>query len=67
MNISLIRPKQLAKELGIPMSSLYRWMDEDPSFPRRIKLGPRSVAFKRSDVEAWINANMMDHKEESEK
>lgn len=56
MSISLIRPRKLCEELGIPMSTLYRWLDDDPTFPKRVQLGTKAVAFRRDDVEEWIES-----------
>ncbi|MEX0686787.1 MAG: AlpA family phage regulatory protein [Balneolales bacterium] len=53
MNPILIKPRDLIKQLSIPSSTLYRWMDEG-KFPRPIKIGPRRVAFKMKDVESWL-------------
>ena len=36
-------------------STLYYMMNRD-EFPKPVKLGARSVAWKRSEVEAWINS-----------
>ena len=38
---------------GIATSTLYRWMSNG-SFPRPLKLGPSVVAWKRAEVENWI-------------
>lgn len=55
-SLTLIRPTDLARELSIPLSTLYRWIDEDPTFPPRIRIGPRTVAFRRNDVDSWLES-----------
>lgn len=55
-DIKLIRPKDLCERLSIGSSTLYRWMDEGKFTVPKVKIGPRSVAFRSSDVEAWIQS-----------
>jgi prophage regulatory protein len=54
MSIELIKVKQVCEEMNIPMSTLYRWISQG-DFPRPIKLGPRSVAFRRTDIIKWLD------------
>lgn len=54
---NLIRPKELKNKLGIAMSTLYLRMKE-PDFPPKIKLGKgNAVAFRESEIEAWLDSN----------
>ncbi|MDA8153973.1 MAG: AlpA family transcriptional regulator [Acidithiobacillus sp.] len=36
-------------------TSIYGWM-KSGDFPQPVKLGPRAVAWRRSDVDAWIGS-----------
>ncbi len=36
-------------------TSIYAWV-RSGDFPQPVKLGPRAVAWRRSDVDAWINS-----------
>ena len=36
-------------------TSIYGWM-KSGDFPQPIKLGPRAVAWRRSELDAWINS-----------
>jgi predicted DNA-binding transcriptional regulator AlpA len=37
-----------------PFSDTTRWRQEKAGrFPRRIKIGVRKIAYRRSDIEAW--------------
>lgn len=49
----LIRLPQLEAMTGRKCSSIYEDMAAG-RMPKPIKIGPRSVAWLRSDVEAWI-------------
>ena len=50
----IIRKKDLQILLQIGSSTLWRWEKSLPDFPKRIHLGPRSVGYLKSEVEAWI-------------
>ena len=34
-------------------TTLYRWIATE-NFPKPVRLGPNSIGFVRSDVEAWL-------------
>lgn len=52
----LIRAIQLRKELGnIGNTTLRRWVREG-NFPKPIKLGANCVAWRRDEVDAWIES-----------
>lgn len=40
---------------GLPRSSLYAAI-KARRFPKAVQIGPRSVAWRSDEVEAWINA-----------
>lgn len=55
----LLRCKQLQQESGLSRSTIYAKLDSksshyDPTFPKPIKLGARSIAFIQSEVQEWI-------------
>ena len=43
----------VSRETGIPEATLRYWRFQGIG-PRSFKLGPRKVAYKRSDVEQWV-------------
>lgn len=47
-----IRLPELADLIGVSPVTIWRW-EKSGSFPRRIKLGPRLVAWDRVEVERW--------------
>lgn len=56
---AVLRLKQLKASIGLSRSTIYAMMDEkssqyDPNFPRQIKLGKSSVAWRESEVAAWL-------------
>lgn len=36
-------------------TSIYGWI-KSGDFPQPVKLGPRAVAWRRSDIDAWISS-----------
>lgn len=50
---AILRRPQVEQRTGLSRSSLYQYI-KDGAFPRSISLGPRSVGWLESDVNAWI-------------
>jgi|GEM_PF-1122892 len=50
----IVRPKPLAKRLGVHVTTLWRWC-RDKKFPPPLQLGDNSIGWKESDVVAWLN------------
>jgi len=56
MSEKLLRRPEVLRTTGIGgTSTLYDWMARG-EFPRPVKLGARAVAWRESDVLAWIEA-----------
>jgi prophage regulatory protein len=55
MNTRLIRLAELLARTGLSRSTLYR-LEADGQFPRRVKLGKRSVAWRESQLLEWIES-----------
>lgn len=53
-NIRLITRKQLLKALTISEATLWRWQQES-DFPKSLQLGPKRVAYRIVDIEAWLS------------
>lgn len=50
----LLRRPEVLRKTGIGgTSTLYDWMAHG-TFPRPVKIGARAVAWRESDVDAWI-------------
>lgn len=50
------RPAAGARMIGIGESSIWAKAKNDPTFPRPIKLGPRTTVFKTSELLAWAES-----------
>ncbi len=52
----LLRPRQVI-ELGYAPSEVSLWrMRKRGDFPAPIRLGPNSIAFRKSDLDAWLTS-----------
>ena len=51
----LIRSPEVQARTGLPKSTLHN-LARAGGFPRPVKLGVRSVAWRASDVDAWIES-----------
>ena len=52
-NDRLLRIGEVKKLTGLSGASLWRW-ERDGRFPKRLKLGNWSVAWRESEIQAWI-------------
>jgi predicted DNA-binding transcriptional regulator AlpA len=50
----LVRPKDACLMLGITAPTLWRWSREREDFPKPIKLGEATTAWRVSELEAFI-------------
>lgn len=52
---SLIRKPVVRARVGLSDVTIWRLV-RDGKFPRPIRIGKRAIAWKSTDIEAWINA-----------
>jgi|694.fasta_scaffold150488_2 predicted DNA-binding transcriptional regulator AlpA len=58
-----LRPKDLAKKLGISTTTIWRWVkDSNRNFPQPIKLTPTITVFNGLEIEVWIKKQFQSHK-----
>jgi prophage regulatory protein len=50
--VMFLRIPAVIRVTGLSRSTLYRLI-ADEAFPRPVRLGPRAVAWRRSDIDAW--------------
>ena len=62
---AIARPKDAANHIGVSISTLYRWEKEIPGFPSRIKFGPRASGWRLSDLEAWLEKQAAQGRDEA--
>lgn len=51
----LLRIDEVLHVTGLSKNTIYRRMREG-TFPRQIRIGPNSVAWRQSDIERWISS-----------
>ncbi|MFG0872560.1 helix-turn-helix transcriptional regulator [Aeromonas media] len=51
----IIRPTQLAEELGVSTTTLWRWRQQG-IIPQPLSLGPRLVGWDRSVINQWLES-----------
>lgn len=52
----LLRRRDLSENYRISKAMTYRLLANDPSFPRPIALGPKSLFWRRKDIESWLDS-----------
>ena len=52
---SLLRRPEVEARTGLSRSTIYDWMKRG-EFPLPVKLGARIVAWRASDIDAWLDA-----------
>ena len=55
MQQTLLRRPLVEQQTGLSRASIYAMMSEG-SFPKPIRIGKRAVAWKQTDIAAWIEA-----------
>lgn len=53
MTETFLSDRQVAARYGVHHLTPRRWVCEDPSFPRPVKLSPGCTRWKLSEIEAW--------------
>jgi len=54
--MTLIRPTETAKRLGISRTTLYAWLADGTLSVRPVRLGARATAFRLEELEAWLES-----------
>lgn len=49
----ILRPKEVAKKLGISRTTLWRWSRKE-GFPVKVQLGPQTVGWIENEIDDWI-------------
>lgn len=65
---NIIRRPDVEKKTGASRTTIYDWTNPhskryDPTFPRPIRLGVRSVGWLESEIDAWIACRAQESRE----
>ncbi len=52
-NYRLVKREEVLSLCAISKSNLYKMIERE-EFPRPVRIGPRSVAWRQSDVATWL-------------
>ena len=55
MQAKILRRKDVETMIGLSRSTIYKLMSQG-TFPKAIRLGPRAVGWRLSDIEVWIES-----------
>lgn len=55
MTDKLVRIKEINQRFGIPISTIWYWINQG-NFPKPIKMGERFIAWRESELDAWLDA-----------
>lgn len=50
----LVTRVQIEQEFSMPCSTIYHRLKTDPSFPKPIRTGKRSIRWEREALERWL-------------
>ena len=53
---ALLRPAKACAYIGVSRTGLHRLSENDPTFPRKIVLGPRCVGYRTVALDQWLAA-----------
>lgn len=54
----LLTAENLAEQLGLSVSSIYRMRSTGESLPRATRVGARAVRWRQADVDAWLEESL---------
>jgi len=54
----LLRVRDVLTRIPVGRATLYKWMNKG-AFPQPLKLGGGIVAWRQSDIDAWIESRPM--------
>ncbi|MGT4043639.1 helix-turn-helix transcriptional regulator [Escherichia coli] len=63
MSQSFIRLSEVQRRTGYSKAWIYRLIKEQ-RFPQSVKIGSRSIAFIKSEIEEWINQRIAESRGE---
>lgn len=57
-NERFVRVREVAQIIGYSVTSVWRRC-KDGSFPLPVRIGPGAVAWRHSEIEAWMNSRQV--------
>jgi len=50
----IVRMKVLLQRLGVGRATVYRWLSQDTTFPKPVPIGPNTIGWVESELDAWL-------------
>ena len=48
--------EEVAREISVSRTTIYKLRERDPSFPEPLYVTPKAVRWRRSDILAWLES-----------
>jgi prophage regulatory protein len=58
IQLKIARVPEVLSKSGISRSTLARFEKNDPTFPKKFKIGVRSMGWLESEIDAWIQSRV---------
>jgi prophage regulatory protein len=55
---NLLTIHEVCEKLKVQKTTVYKWLRDDPTFPKQIKLGPRVVRWREKELTAWLESRV---------
>ena len=52
----LLRLRDVQQILRVSRTTIYVWLQRDPSFPRPVRLAGNTLAWRFAEVKAWVES-----------
>lgn len=62
---AILRRPMVQRRVGLSRSEIYRRVARG-AFPRPVRLGPNSIGWLSSEIDAWISLRIAESREEAE-
>jgi excisionase family DNA binding protein len=56
---NLLTIKDVCERLQVRKTTVYKWIREDQTFPKQVRLGPRVVRWDEDQLGAWIRTRIV--------
>lgn len=52
--MNVLRLRHVITKVGLSRASIYRRLQQDPTFPRSFSLGGKAMAFDEAEIDSWL-------------
>lgn len=60
--IQIIRAKEVAKITGLAEPTLYKLENDDPTFPKKVQIGPKAIGWVKQEITNWVAKKIANRK-----